>query len=153
MDEQVKAYRSRLISLAYEVLNHMETPPEGTSELEMLLLVSQAFLDVPTPEAAAPKEREGTFMFSRLDDVSTSFLRRLIERSDPFTVRASPLESGGLDLQPVPGTAARVEAAETLRDNSFERDAIEKANPRGQGGKGWPEIRPSRPSLAMRVCS
>jgi hypothetical protein len=77
MDKQVKTYRSRLLLLVYEVLDHMETPPEGTSELEMLLLLSQAFLDIPTPEAAAPKEWEGTFMFSKLDDVPTSFLRRL----------------------------------------------------------------------------
>jgi hypothetical protein len=76
MVKQVKTYRSRLISLAYEVLNHMETPPEGTSELEMLLLLSQAVLD-EAPEADAPKEWEGTFMFSKLDEVPTSFLRRV----------------------------------------------------------------------------
>jgi hypothetical protein len=77
MDKQLKTYRLRLLLLAYEVLNHMETPPEGTSELEMLLLISQAFLDFPTPEANASKEWEGTFMFSKLDDVPTSFIRRL----------------------------------------------------------------------------
>ena len=78
MVKQVKTYRSRLISLAYEVLNHMETPPEGTSELEMLLLLSQAVLDLDkAPEADAPKEWQGTFMFSKLDDVPASFLRRL----------------------------------------------------------------------------
>jgi hypothetical protein len=77
MNKQVKTYRSRLVSLAYEVLNHMETPPEGTTDLEMLVLLSQAFLDVPAPEADAPKEWEGTFMFSKLDDVPASFLRRL----------------------------------------------------------------------------
>jgi hypothetical protein len=76
MDKQAKTNRSRLISLAYEVLNHMKTPPEGTSELERLLLLSQAVLD-KAPEADAPKEWKGTFMFSKLDDVLPSFLRRL----------------------------------------------------------------------------
>jgi hypothetical protein len=59
---------TQLVSLAYEVLNHMETPPEGTTDLEMLLLLSQAFLD-KAPEADPPKEWKGTFMFSKLDDV------------------------------------------------------------------------------------
>jgi len=85
MGKQVKTNRSRLISLAYDVLNRMETPPEGTTELEMLVLLSEAFLDVPapeadkpTPEADAPNEWEGTFMFSKLDDGrAKSFLRRL----------------------------------------------------------------------------
>jgi hypothetical protein len=79
MVKQVKTYRQRLISLAHEVLNHMETPPEGTSELEMLMLLSQAVLDLDkAPPADAPKEGEGTFMFSKLDDVrATSLLRRL----------------------------------------------------------------------------
>jgi hypothetical protein len=77
MDNQVKTNRSRLISLAYEALNHMEMPPEGTSDAEMLLLLSRAILD-KAPEAGAPKEWEGTFMFSKLDDVrARSFLRRL----------------------------------------------------------------------------
>ncbi|MGB7975481.1 MAG: hypothetical protein WCF81_14300 [Roseiarcus sp.] len=76
MVKQVETSRSRLIALAHEALNHMETPPEGTSDLEMLLLLSQAVLD-KAPEAVAPKEWEGTFMFSKLDDVPASFLRRL----------------------------------------------------------------------------
>jgi hypothetical protein len=54
MVKQVETNRSRLISLAYEALNHMETPPEGTSKLEMLLLLSQAVLD-RAPEADASK--------------------------------------------------------------------------------------------------
>jgi hypothetical protein len=77
MGKQVKTNRPRLISLAYEVLNDMETPPEGTTELEMLVLLSKAFLDVPAPAADDPKEWEGTFMFSKLDDArAKSFLRR-----------------------------------------------------------------------------
>jgi hypothetical protein len=76
MDKLVKTNRSRLVSLAYEALNQMETPPEGTTDLEMLVLLSQAFLD-KAPEANAPKEWKGSFMFSKLDDVAPSFLRRL----------------------------------------------------------------------------
>jgi hypothetical protein len=77
MGKQVKTSRPRLISLAYEVLNHIETPPEGTTELEMLVLLSQAFLDVPELAADAAKEWEGTFMFSKLDDArAKSFLLR-----------------------------------------------------------------------------
>jgi hypothetical protein len=41
-------YDRRLLLLAYEVLNHMETPPEGTTDAEMLLLLSRAFLDKMT---------------------------------------------------------------------------------------------------------
>jgi hypothetical protein len=59
--------RTRLISLANEVLSHMETPLEETSELEMLFLLSQAFFEAV--EADAPKEWEGTFMFSKPADV------------------------------------------------------------------------------------
>jgi hypothetical protein len=77
MGKQVKTNRSPLISLAYDVVNRMETPPEGTTELEMLVLLSEVFLDVPAPQADAPKEWEGTFMFSKLDDArAKSFLRR-----------------------------------------------------------------------------
>jgi hypothetical protein len=76
MVKQVKTNRLRLVSLAYEVLNDMETPPEGTSDAEMLLLLSRAILD-RAPEADATKEWEGTFMFSKLDEVPASFLRRL----------------------------------------------------------------------------
>jgi hypothetical protein len=76
MDKLVKTNHSRLVSLAYEVLNQMETPPEGTTDLEMLVLLSQAFLDKP-PEADAPKEWKGSFMFSKVDDILPSFLRRL----------------------------------------------------------------------------
>jgi hypothetical protein len=77
MGKQVKTKRSRLLSLAYDVPRHMEVPPEETTELEMLVLLSRAFLDVPAPEADAAKEWEGTFMFSKLDDVrAKSFLRR-----------------------------------------------------------------------------
>jgi hypothetical protein len=77
MGKQVKTNRSPLISLAYDVVNRMETPPEGTTELEMLVLLSEVFLDVPTPQADAPKEWEGKFMFSKLDDArAKSFLRR-----------------------------------------------------------------------------
>jgi hypothetical protein len=59
---KTKEIDSRLMSLANEVLSHMETPREGTSEVGMLLLLSLAFLDAI--EADVPKEREGTFMFS-----------------------------------------------------------------------------------------
>jgi hypothetical protein len=44
----------RLLLLAYEVLNHMETPPEGTTDEEMLWFLSRAFLD----KATAPVWRE-----------------------------------------------------------------------------------------------
>jgi hypothetical protein len=69
--------RLRLVSLAYEVLRDMKTPADGTTDEEMCSLLSQTFLEVMVPlEADAPKEREGTFMFSRLDEVPASFLRR-----------------------------------------------------------------------------
>jgi hypothetical protein len=69
MHKKVKTTRSRLISLAYEVLNQMEPPPEGTSKLEMLVLLSEAFLAVAAPETDALKEWEGTFMFSQLGEI------------------------------------------------------------------------------------
>jgi hypothetical protein len=47
-------YDRRLLLLAYEVLNHMETPPEGTTAVEMLRLLSRAFL----VKATAPAKRE-----------------------------------------------------------------------------------------------
>jgi hypothetical protein len=84
MHKKVKTERSRLISLAYDVINHMETLPEGTPELEMLVLLSQAFLDA-APEADAPKEWEGTFMFSKLDNVTGA--------TPPFIERSYPLRS------------------------------------------------------------
>jgi hypothetical protein len=67
----------------------METPPEGTSELEMLLLLSQAFLD-RAPEADASKEGQGTFMFSKLDEVPASSYAAFIKRSSSLAARDTP---------------------------------------------------------------
>jgi hypothetical protein len=80
MDKQVKTNesnrRSRLVSLANEVLRDMKTPADGTTDGEMCSLLSLAFLEAIVPlEADAPKE--GTFMYSRLADVRTSVRRRL----------------------------------------------------------------------------
>jgi hypothetical protein len=75
MHKNVKTDRSRMISLAYKVLKQMESPPEVTTELEMLVLLSEAFLAAAAPEADAPKEWKGTLMFSRLDDIRA--LRKL----------------------------------------------------------------------------
>jgi hypothetical protein len=56
-------YDRRLLVLAYEVLDHMETPPQGTTDVEMLLLLSRAFLDKTTVpaklELPPPKGRGG----------------------------------------------------------------------------------------------
>jgi hypothetical protein len=56
-------YDRRLLLLTYEVLDHMETPPEGTTVVEMLRLLSRAFLDKATPpakpELPPPKWRGG----------------------------------------------------------------------------------------------
>jgi hypothetical protein len=76
VDKQVKTHeahcRSRLISLVNEVLRHTETPPEGTSELEMLLILCRRFFEatLSAPETDTPKEWEGTFMFSTPVDAS-----------------------------------------------------------------------------------
>jgi hypothetical protein len=55
--------RSRLISLVYEVLRHMETPPDGATDRETLLAVSRAFSDEATRlanlKAAAPDAGSG----------------------------------------------------------------------------------------------
>jgi hypothetical protein len=56
-------YDRSLLLLTYEVLDHMETPPEGTTVVEMLRLLSRAFLDKATPpakrELPPPKWRGG----------------------------------------------------------------------------------------------
>jgi hypothetical protein len=44
----------RLLLLAYEVLDHLETPPAGTTDVQMLRLLSRAFLD----KATTPAKRE-----------------------------------------------------------------------------------------------
>jgi hypothetical protein len=60
----------RLLLLAYEVLDHMETPAEGTTDAEMLLLLSRAFRDKTTVpaklELPSPKGRGGkpAFLYS-----------------------------------------------------------------------------------------
>jgi hypothetical protein len=87
MSRQVKENESdqslRLVSLAYEVLRDMKTPDDDATDQEMLSLLSQAFFDKATALAklepaapAAPKERRGTIMFSKPDDVGMSLLRR-----------------------------------------------------------------------------
>ena len=59
MDELER--RSRLISLAYEVLREMEPPADGATEMAMLSDLSRAFLDKATAlgtfEAAARRAR------------------------------------------------------------------------------------------------
>jgi hypothetical protein len=54
-------YDRRLLLLAYDVLDHMETPPEGTTDAEMCLLLSRAFGDrtaVPA-KLGLPPRRQG----------------------------------------------------------------------------------------------
>jgi hypothetical protein len=76
--------RLQLVSLLYEVLRDMKTQ-DDTTDAEMLSLLSRAFFDKGTAmaklEAVAPKERvdKPTFMYSTLDQVGTSFLRRVRE--------------------------------------------------------------------------
>jgi hypothetical protein len=56
-------YDRRFLLLTYEVLAHMETPSEGTTDAEMLLLLAAAFRDkmsVPAwRELPPPKWRGG----------------------------------------------------------------------------------------------
>jgi len=76
-------YDRHLLSLAYEVINHMETPPEGTTDAEMCSLLSRAFLDkmtVPAQlELPPPKGRGGkpSFLYST-PAIGTSARRRAL---------------------------------------------------------------------------
>jgi hypothetical protein len=75
-------YDRRLLLLTYEVLNHMETPPEGTTDEEMLLLLSKACkssfpakLDLPPPKGRGGKP---AFLYST-PAIGTSASRRSLK--------------------------------------------------------------------------
>jgi hypothetical protein len=61
-------YDRRLLLLTYEVLAHMETPSEGTTDAQMLLLLAAAFSDKMSVPAELPpaKWRGGkpSFLYS-----------------------------------------------------------------------------------------
>jgi hypothetical protein len=74
--------RSRLVSLAYEVLRDMESPTEGTTNMAMFSDLSRAFLDKATalanvedaaPSARGPKLPESMYSIA---DARNSALRR-----------------------------------------------------------------------------
>jgi hypothetical protein len=74
--------RSRLVSLAYEVLRDMESPSEGTTNMALFSHLSRAFLDKATAlanvEDVAPGSRGPKLpasMYS-IADVRTSPQRR-----------------------------------------------------------------------------
>jgi len=74
--------RSRLVSLAYEVLRDMESPTDGTTSMAMFSDLSRAFFDKATAlanvEADGPGAREPRLpasMYS-IADTRTSALRR-----------------------------------------------------------------------------
>jgi hypothetical protein len=72
--EQIKAWNDEqralgLKAIAAEAAAENDEPTD--KQWAQLAVLDKA------PEAAAPKEWEGTFVFSKLDDVPASFLRRL----------------------------------------------------------------------------
>jgi hypothetical protein len=74
-------YDRRLLLLTYEVLDHMETPPEGATDVEMLSLMSRAFSDRATVPAKLdlppPKGRGGKPSFRHSTPaIGLSALRR-----------------------------------------------------------------------------
>jgi hypothetical protein len=73
--------RLRLVLLVYEVIEHMETPPEGTTDEETLLFLSRAFRDKATVlaklELPPPKWCGGKpLMMYSTPDIGTSGSRR-----------------------------------------------------------------------------
>ncbi len=61
-------WRSRLVSLVYEVLRDMEAPASEATNAAVLSALSRAFLDKAAAqanrEAPAPRERSNLVMFS-----------------------------------------------------------------------------------------